>query len=460
MAIAQRAAVRRRGPRAVVAGAILVLALSGCVPASQESDRASRATTVTTDVQFGDAATGTAAAGNGDSVTLEVSLGDTYPADQIPEAAACRVRVSGGLTSAVAIPVRVAARLTSSSPQDVTVHLGNANGLATGGNITLAGEHHWAVKYSHTPQECQGSGSGAFPATVEFTGMSPGSSNDWTAWLVVPKAITAGDAAGRQVAGALVLSPLVVLGGRSLIPAWVLGQGNAVSCSASDPAAGDAGYIAIDPGVAKDHGCDANTQSASSEMRDRICLQAFPGSQQVSRTNSDGLMVYNRVASQYQVCAGFGSDDAFVWTPEMSCAAVALIADSVPGEAVKLVDALCNTDEFIDAFNSGQWLSAAGKQACETFGGVFSFAVAAMAGGATGPGAVVVGPVVYLALQTGISLACDGIFEGSGSILFDVADWLASNHEAAVASDIQQKGKCLGIRTQGAGSAAVDCPSS
>lgn len=434
--------IRRRSTFGVAAAAAVLLALlAGCVatPDGQRPDRASRATTSTTDVSFGEEATGTASAGNGASVTLGVSLGDIYRADEIPEAHACAINVSGGLDSAVAIPIRVTARLTSSSPTDVTVHLGNVSGLATGGNITLAGAHYWALKYSSTPQECQGSGSGAFPATVKFAGMSPQSADDWTAWLVVPRAVTGGDPEGRKAAGALVLSPLVVLAGQTASPAWTQGQGNVVSCSASDPAAGNANYVAIDTDEAQAHGCDAVAPTPNEQARSRACLQANPGGAQQT---VDGMLVHNRASSLAMVCDGFAAPQGVEWTTGMTCFVIAALQEAT--HAMAAVDNLCSASDVIEQYTNGTWIRGTAEVGCTFLGAVFMKEVEVIAE-TMRTATPIVGQAAAFAMGQAADLACDAFFGGSSSKTSQLGQWLEANHEAHVASDITHQGLCLAV---------------
>ena len=90
---------------------------------------------------------------------------------------------------------------------------------------------------------------------------------------------------------------------------------------------------------------------------------------------------------------------------------IAVIADQLGKHAddqVHQVPNLCTADSTIRALSDGSWANEAKKAGCEYIGGVFAEGLAIAAAGASGPGAIAVGPVAYQALAAGVSLACDG----------------------------------------------------
>lgn len=426
----------RRGMRSTAVGLTAVaLALTGCAVQSDDraSDRASRATALTTDVAFGEAAVGTASTGQGHEVGLEVSVGDLRPATDVAEAGTCGPSLRGGADQAVAVPVRVSATLRSSAAADVTVQLGNVDGLAGNGNLTLAGPTRWAVKFSETPPRCEDD------ATVVWRAMGPNSTDNWTAWLLVPGAITPKDPSGREAAGALVLSPIVVVAGQALTPQWDRGRGNVVACSASDPAAGLRGYIAIDTDQAQGRGCDAQAPTPGEQARSRACLAAYPGGAQES---IDGMLVHNRASSLAMVCDGFAAPEGVAWTTAMTCFVIAVLADGSSEAGV--VDALCKANDVIQEYAESDWMQATGEVGCvylaQVVGGRAKLAVQV----ASGPAARVVGALASAAMEVP-ALACDAVFGGSSSKASEFGEWLENNHQANVASDISNKGMCLAV---------------
>lgn len=444
--------------RSLAATVIVLLAVVGC-SSSGPADRASRATTQTTEVDLPSAATGSVQSAYGDSVLLGVSVGAPRAASEVAEASACTLLLNsaGGMQRAVAVPLRITATLTSSAVSDIEVYLGNGDQLTEDGRITLANPIHWAVTYDNVPPQCEASA-----ASVRWSRMAPQSTNSWLAWAVIPNGATPEDPTGQQSAGALVLSPIVELSGQPAFPVWAPSPGNVVQCSASDPAAGLFSYIALVPSVAVDHGCtSATARSAAEQANSRICLQQYPAEQQETRT-VDGVTIHNYVASMYQVCSGFGTEAEFTWTPEMTCAFVAIVADygRVDIPLLSPTDNLCSAASVVEAYVNDAWLGYAGSEACNFFSNTLATGTGILAAGtaapASGPGAVAVGVVTYRAIKTGIGATCGGVFSGAFAA---AGEWLEARHQANVAVDVSSKGLCLAERTTyGNRWAAVSCP--
>lgn len=446
------------GLRSLAATLIVLLAIAGC-SSSGLADRASRATSQTTEVDLPLAATGSVQSAYGDSVLLGVSVGAPRAASDISEASACTFLLNraGGMQRAVAVPLRITATLTSSVMSDIEVYLGNGDQLTEDGRITLANPVHWAVAYDDVPPRCEASA-----ASVRWSGMSPQSTNSWVVWAVIPNGATPDDPTGQLSAGALVLSPIVELSGQRAFPVWAPSPGNVVQCSASDPAAGLFSYIALVPSVAVDHGCtSATAQSAAEQANSRICLQHYPAEQQVTRTD-DRVTIHNYVASMYQVCSGFGTKAEFTWTPEMTCAFIAIVADygRVDVPLLRPTDNLCSATSVAEAYANDSWLGFTGSEACNFFSNTLATGTGILAAGTaapvSGPGAVAVGVVTYRAIKTGIGVTCGGVFSGAFAA---AGQWLEARHQANVAVDVSRKGLCLAESTSfGNRWAAVPCP--
>jgi hypothetical protein len=159
--------------------------------------------------------------------------------------------------------------------------------------------------------------------------------------------------------------------------------------------------------------------------------------------------VFDRDASIYQVCEGFGAPDTsgFHLTVGMQCALVAAAAAYAGPPLTMGVDHVCTAQSIASAFADGGWLNgikqSARAAACGWFSDVFAGAAAVFVAGAaaeTGPGAVAVGVAAWKALTAGLRLACGGLLTGPPS---EFGVKLEAGHETAVMLDIVRKGKCL-----------------
>lgn len=413
--------------------------LSGCrIDLGQDSAQPSAGTDDTyppTSVAYGPMAHATYA-GSAGRVDVGVAIGSPRPAASSPEAQAC---LAGSTTSTgreVAVPVEVSVTLHAAAAERISVSLGNVQGVGDDGSVSLPSVAvRWSVRYSDTPQECKG-GSLSDPGVV-WDSASPGAANTFQAWLVLSDGITSGDPAGGDTAGRLVLLPGITVGSDFGVPTFDPRDRQVVVCGAGDPAAGGVSYVAVVPGVAVHYGCTSTTAGdAIAAEHDRICAAAFPdqSSQQV-----DGATVYDRSASLFQVCEGFGSDGV-AYDASMSCAVVGLIASEVGsrGEAVNLntVAGLCDADSVVHSLQTGDWASAAGEAGCQVIGGIFAEGLAIAAAGATDGAGAVVGMAVYRALQVGVALACNGDFRDAVQAF---GGYLEAHHESNVAHDLVSK---------------------
>jgi hypothetical protein len=420
------------------------LLLTGCrIDLSQGSSAGSGGTGNTyapTSVTYGPMAHATF--GNaGNTVDIGIAVGSPRAASSSPEAQAC---IAGSVTSTgreVAVPVELAVTLHSASSEQVSVDLGNVEGLADDGSVSLPSVPiRWSVKYSDTPQECKG-GSLSDPS-VRWNPAAPGVTNSFQAWMVLSDGISADDPTGHHTAGRLLLLPNVTVGDAFGVPAFSPHDAQVVQCGANDPAAGTVPYLAVVPGVAVHYGCTSTTAGDTIAVEhDRICDTAFPGQ---SSQETAGATVYNRSASLFQVCEGFGADSVS-YSTDMTCAIVGLVASEVGrrGEAVSLdsVDRLCDTASVVESLQTGTWAAEAGRAGCQVIGGIFAEGLAIAAAGASAEAGAVVGVAVYHALQVGVALACDGDFRNA---VENFGTYLEAHHESNVAHDLVSKANtCL-----------------
>jgi hypothetical protein len=193
-----------------------------------------------------------------------------------------------------------------------------------------------------------------------------------------------------------------------------------------------------------------------------VCQLRYPSGVQktVGRTTR-----YDRQASLYQVCEGFGSpaDSGFTLTPTQQCAIIAAAA-TYGGPVVDAgVSTGCETGDVIGQLAGHHWLGAAKTVGCAYFTDIFAGSAGLFAAGLAspmGPGAVAVGVATYHALAASLKLVCGGVVTAVGNQL---GRKLESRHETAVALDILRKGKCLTEnrrRILGIQWSAVTCPES
>lgn len=397
----------------------------------------------TTDPNFGTTAYATYQADD-TSATFGFAVGSPRAARSSPEAQAC---IAGSTTSTgheVTVPIRITETLHGSSPERVGVNYSTVDEVGTDGSVSPTfGGVRWSVKYSQTPQECKGGG--LSDAAVDWASANPGATNTFVAWMVLSDGVSDSDPDGRQAAGQLLLQPIVTLGDSVGVPELNVRAAQVVQCSSADDfAAGRASYLAIVPGIAVHYGCTSTSASDEIEAaRDRICQATFPDTS--SRT-VNGTTIYDKSASLFQICEGFGSDDVH-FTTDMTCAVLGLLSNEVGryGNRIKLNDIsrLCDTNSVVESLRDGTWASEAGQVGCEVIGGIFAEGLGIAAAGATaetGAGEVI-GVATYHALQVGVSLACDGSFRDALSAF---GAFLEAHHETHVARDVvSEQDQCL-----------------
>ncbi len=104
---------------------------------------------------------------------------------------------------------------------------------------------------------------------------------------------------------------------------------------------------------------------------------------------------FDRDASLYQVCAGFGSPEDFTWSTSTKCAfisaATVLAGGKLADPALRSFDLLCSTAEVTTALAAGDYGGLAKDEACELFGSLFATTTGLVAVGARRGGGQPVG---------------------------------------------------------------------
>lgn len=121
--------------------------------------------------------------------------------------------------------------------------------------------------------------------------------------------------------------------------------------------------------------------SVGAQLSPDVCLSTYgAGNQKVVGKQT----VYDRSASLYQVCEGFGAPDkdGFHLTPTMQCAIIAAVA-TFGGPVVNVgVATGCGGGDVYGSFQAHKWLGLAKGVACGYFGDIFAGAVGVFTAGA------------------------------------------------------------------------------
>jgi len=177
-----------------------------------------------------------------------------------------------------------------------------------------------------------------------------------------------------------------------------------------------------------------------------VCRLRYPsGIERTTKIRFGRQTLFDRQASLYQVCSGFGAPDhvGFKLTPAMQCALIAAAATYGGPVVNKGVSTGCTGGDIVNAYSSGDWLGAVTSYGCGYFSDIFAGGVGVFAAGATsetGPGAVAVGVSTYKALAAGLKIVCGGVFQGVGTAL---GHNLETRHQTHVAIDVIRHGKCM-----------------
>lgn len=191
------------------------------------------------------------------------------------------------------------------------------------------------------------------------------------------------------------------------------------------------------------------------------CTASYPKTRVVSSDQFGGRKrVYDRAASLFQVCAGFGAPEDLEFSPGMKCALIAAAATWGGPPVSSPLNVACDTVGIVNAYRSGDWIGYAAGKACGFFSEMFAGAAGIVAAGAaspTGPGAAAVGLFTYRAMSSFLNVACGGLFDGGAAAL---GIKLEADHQTHIAEDVIREGKCIGWseRFGYVKWSAVDCP--
>lgn len=393
-------------------------------------------TVPTADESTSDAATMTVD-GRGGSATLTIRVGAPEPAGSVsdPGAAACAgyLERTGQDEGAIAVPITVSGQ--GSGP--LVARLG---GLAEVVNGEVESRSYSGVMFG-----------------VKYTGFAPQCDRDldagtvrwedgagsWSTWIVVPASSTAsGDA------GSMLIAPKASVGSGFGGTVELDGGPSSpvVRCGETYDDELPPTYIALDREWALENGCVTLEGEETRPITNAICSAAFPDGDRFE--DDDGTVTYDRDGSLRELCKGFGLRDETQITPGMQCAFVAGAAAA--DATVRPLDGLCNTEELLQAFKTGDWTGVAATVACGAFGSVLVHGVSVAA--ATRFAKPSVGVGTYRVMAPAVATACNGIQPSISGLL----DYFESRHHGNVRNDVLREGKCLRVDA-GGDPEAIDC---
>jgi hypothetical protein len=208
----------------------------------------------------------------GDRVSVTVGVGSPTPMSSSSSSAvsACDADVEQEQSSpqrSIAVPFTVSMTVQSSLATSVSVGLDGFGIVTSGGSVdangeqTLGGTPLWAGAYSSGPTCQTWNDLGAGVVDWSASAATPNSTQSWSAWLIIPNAITPNDPSGLDVAQNLVLQPAVSISGGELFNLQPSGSSSSVvSCySQSDLIPGNAPFLALDPSAAISNGCTSKS---------------------------------------------------------------------------------------------------------------------------------------------------------------------------------------------------------
>jgi hypothetical protein len=422
----------------------------------------------------------------GDRAEVTVEMGEAVRMADVEDetALACEADVERQRSSperSVAIPFTVSMTVVSSLATDVSVNLDSFGLIQEGGDVDPSGEQTlsrfplWAGGYSEgascTDWSDVGNGAGLVHWDPEAA--QPHTDHSWSAWLIVPDAITPRDPNGSDVSSLIVEQPTVTLSGLADYKLDLDKSSGIVECfSEYSLIPGEVAVMAQDPSTAVGEGCTTTSatgvvgETAAQADSDAICNSRYPSGQIQTVSVKGGTdTIYDRQASLETICAGFGAPEGLHLTPGMSCALIAAVAVWAGPEVNAGSSKLCDTTAIVEGYESGGWAgvssSVAQEKACGYFSDVFAGGAGIFAAGATvetGPGAVAVGVGTYKALASFLNVACGGLLGGGAS---NLGKKLEADHETAVSLDVSREGKCLMLSQRsglsGTSWHAVDC---
>jgi hypothetical protein len=203
---------------------------------------------------------GTVQDAQGNHAVISVGVGSPTPLEKLsdPVATACNSTItSAGLSiaSAVAIPMHVTARLTSSLKTPLDVNLSEVAYLeiarreveALSNRTNLA--ELWASSGLSGPQ-CPSTGSEAAEVRWTAEAITPNTTQTWDAWLIVAGVITPNDPTGEKTIGRVLIRPGAGIGSGYTNRALTRQGSGWLGCFG-----GEAQYVAVDQTAAKADGC-------------------------------------------------------------------------------------------------------------------------------------------------------------------------------------------------------------
>lgn len=161
---------------------------------------------------------------------------------------------------------------------------------------------------------------------------------------------------------------------------------------------------------------------------------------------------YDRTASEYQVCEGYGvgGSTSAELSVEAKCTVLAVMVtiDSRTGaETKEKTQAVCDALGVAVPLAKADWAGAAKGAVCSFLEAVVPEAAGIVVAGAaseTGPGAAAVGVNTFKALRVAIPILCSGLLQAIGS---EFGSYLEAHHETQIAQQIADDDKCLRSRT-------------
>lgn len=200
--------------------------------------------------------------------------------------------------------------------------------------------------------------------------------------------------------------------------------------------------------------------TTSTVTAEELCYELYgPINNETRDVGTGSVTDYDRNSSLSLVCSGFGFEDP-EFPPQMACAVIAAAAIyGSPAPVGYRTSSICDVFGVAMDVEENDWVGAATGATCSYLSDLFATAVgiaAATASSASGPGAVAIGVTAYKAMAATLQLACGGLLDQGAH---DLGVYLETKHEANVALDISQLGKCLRERNVAGQISfrAVDC---
>ena len=261
-----------------VLAASVVLLAAGCgssgghasTPASAAAASTSTAAASSTPkAPISNTVTGTTSDQQGDTADVTVGVGMPQPLAQVsdPVATACNQEVANSgqsVSGAIAIPVQVTARLTSSVKTPLVVNVSNVSYLEPQRHEVEPATDNtsvpifWGLSYSSGPQ-CvpNGGGEGLAKVTWNAEQLTPNATTTWEAYLILVRAITPNEPSGEGIADRLLIRPAAIVGNGGVAGDLTPNGLGWVYCSVNESIAGPRSepYLALSHTTAIHDGC-------------------------------------------------------------------------------------------------------------------------------------------------------------------------------------------------------------